>query len=109
MPEREPNQFEQEPERIPTAEEVQEALREFIGKDFEVKRTLEDEQGLYILEVETPGDAEGEVIEYAYMRKGSYPEGAITATEIHVTYYVDGEAISGTSFAKFVDNKWERA
>ena len=82
-------------------------LRELIGKEYSEKIRLEDEKGLYILEVEVLGDSQGEVNEYAYMRKGSYSEGAITVTEIHVTYYVDGSLISGTSVARYIEGKWK--
>ncbi len=107
MTEKENNSFESESEHIPTPEEVHSVFSELIGKKYSEKRKLEDEEGLYILEVVALGDSEGEVNEYAYMRKGRYPEGAITATEIHVTYYVDGVPISGTSAARYVEGKWK--
>ena len=107
MIEKENNPFESEPEHIPTPEEVRSVFSELIGKEYSEKRKLEDEKGLYTLEVEALGDLEGEVNEYAYMRKGCYPEGAITVTEIHVTYYVNGAPISGTSAAPYVEGKWK--
>lgn len=93
--------------RPPNAEEVHSVFKEAIGKEYKEVRKLEDEQGLYLLEVVVPGEVEGEVAEYNYMRKGRYPEGQTSATEIHVTYYVNGTPISGTSIARYVDGKWE--
>lgn len=106
MTEREDNP-ESEHEDIPTPEEVHSVFRELIGKEYSEKRKLEDEKGLYILEVEATGNSEGEVNQYAYMRKGHYPEGGITVTEIHVTYYVNGAPVSGTSAARYVDGEWK--
>lgn len=107
MTEKENNPFENEPEHIPTPEEVHSVFRELIGKEYSEKRKLEDEKGLYILEVEALGDSEGAVNEYAYMRKGHYPEGGITVSEIHVTFYVNGVPISGTSAARYVQGQWK--
>lgn len=101
------NPFESEPEHIPTPEEVRSVFSELIGKRYSEKRKLEDEKGLYIFEVEAMGNSEGEVSEYAYMRKGRYPEDGILATEIHVTYYVNGAPISGTLAARYIEGKWK--
>ncbi len=100
------NLLEVAPEHIPTPEEVNLVFRELIGKEYREVRKREDEQGLYLLEVEVAGEAEGEITEYAYMRKGRYAEGQISATEIHVTYYKDGKPVSGTSAARYVDGEW---
>lgn len=100
------NSFERGPEHIPTLKEIHSVFRELIGKEYKEVRKREDERGLYLLEVEIPGGSEGEMIEYAYMRKGRYPEGGITMTEIHVTYYENGRPISGTSAARYIDGKW---
>jgi hypothetical protein len=98
---------EEDSEHIPTPEEVHAVFRELAGeKEYKETRKLEDEKGVYVLEIEVPGDDEGQVIEYAYMRKGSYGNMGITATEIHVTYYEDGRPISGTSAAKFENGNW---
>lgn len=95
------------PEHIPIPEEVHLVFRELAGKEYKEVRKREDEQGLYLLEVEVAGEAEGEITEYAYMRKGRYAEGQISATEIHVTYYKDGEPVSGTSAARLIDGEWK--
>lgn len=95
------------PEHIPSPEEIHSVFRELARKEYKETRTREDEKGLYLLEVEVAGETDGEVTEYAYMRKGRYPEGQISATEIHVTYYKDGEPISGTSAARYIDGQWK--
>ena len=107
MGENESKYVEMSPEKIPTSEEVHLVFKELAGKEYKEARKCEDEKGLYLLEVITSGDAEGEKIEQAYMRKGRYKEGQTSATEIHVTYYdKDGFPESGTSVAKFLNGKW---
>jgi hypothetical protein len=95
------------PEHIPGPEEVHAVFKELAGKEYRETRKREDEKGLYLLEVEVLGESEGEVTEYAYMRKGRYPEGQISDTEIHLTYYKDGYPIGGTSAARYVDGQWK--
>lgn len=108
MREGELNLFEAEPEHIPTAEQVRAVFKELTKKEFKEARSREDEKGLYLLEVIVPGEIEGETVEYAYMRKGRYAEGQISATEIHVTYYdASGQSVSGTSAARYVNGRWE--
>jgi hypothetical protein len=55
-------------ESIPTPEEVSSVFRELIGSEKEWSETkkLEDEKGLYCLEVEVQGE-DGYVVEYGYM------------------------------------------
>lgn len=106
MTEKDPNPFETDPEHVPTAEEVHSVFKELIAKEYKETRRREDEKGLYLLEVVAAGNSESESTEYAYMRKGRYPEGQISATEIHVTYYENEMPISGTSAARYVDGKW---
>jgi hypothetical protein len=91
--------LEKKPEHIPTLEEVSSVFRELIGN-------FEDEQGIYLYEVKIPGDLPGEEIGYEYMRKGRYGEGSSLSTEIHIVYYENGNAVGGTSAARYVDGKW---
>lgn len=62
-------------EQIPTEEEVRGILQEIIAGPYVESRKLEDGKGLYLLDVRVPGEEDGEVIEYSYMRAGRYPEG----------------------------------
>ena len=94
-------------EHIPTPEEVDSVFKELIKKEYTEVRKREDEKGLYLLEVTTPGESEDEVVEYAYMRKGRYPEGESSTNEIHVTYYQNDIPISGTSVARCIDGQWK--
>jgi len=94
-------------EHIPSSEEVNSIFEKLIKKEYKEIRKLEDEKGLYLLEVNVPGELEGEVIEYAYMRKGRYPEGESSADEIHITYYKNGKPEGGTSAARCIDGKWK--
>lgn len=94
-------------EQIPTPEEINSVFTELIHKEFTETRKCQDEKGLYLLEVTIPGESEGEIIEYAYMRKGRYPEGQSSENEIHVTYYKNGFPVSGTSAARLINGKWE--
>jgi len=104
--EKDPNLPEIEPEHIPTSEEVHSVFQELIEKQYREVRKREDEKGLYLLEVVIPGESEGEETGYEYMRKGRYKEGASLSTEIHVVYYENGNAVGGTSAARYVDGKW---
>lgn len=108
MREESPDFSEQESEHIPTPEEVRSVLQELIGKEYREVRRIDDEKGLYLLEVEVPGESKDETIEFAYMRKGRYEgNNAITETEIHVTYFENGVPISGTSAARYVEGRWK--
>ena len=100
------NHNEQEFEVPPTPEQVLSVFKELAPEGFKETRRREDEKGLYLLEIEAPGKSENEYAEYAYMRKGRYPEGSITATEIHVTFYEDGMPVSGTTAAKYENGTW---
>ena len=107
MKEGAPNSFESGAERIPTPEEMYSMFGELTKKEYTETRELEDEKGIYLLEVTVPGDEQGEVIEYSYMRKGVHSKRMQSLeTVIHVTYYKDGSPISGTSAARFIDGTW---
>ncbi|MFZ4648736.1 MAG: hypothetical protein ACOYMB_03855 [Patescibacteria group bacterium] len=101
------NLFEKKPEHIPSLEDVQSVFNELTNKEYKEIRRREDAEGLYFLEINVQGESEEEVIEYSYMRKGSYPECKSLATEIFVTYYDGGMPISGTSAARCVDGVWK--
>lgn len=107
MSEGEPNSFESEPEHIPTLEEVRSVIELFINGGYREIRKIEDERGLYLYEVMVSGDNPDEEIEYAYRRKRPPGENPISTTEIHAIFHVKGEAISGTSAARYVDGKWK--
>lgn len=99
-------------ERIPSAEEVLALFEKLVGEaKFGERRKLEDEQGLYLWEIEIAQE-DGGTTEYSYIRKGNYKEkglagGSASETAIHVTYFDnEGIPISGHSVAKLVDGEW---
>ena len=106
MKESEANFFEKKQEHIPTFEELNLVFKELTEKEYKEVRKCEDEKGVYLLEITVPGDLEGEIIEYTYMRRGRYQEGESSATEIFVTYYKDEIPISGTSAARYSEENW---
>jgi len=99
-------------EHIPTAEEVVALLEKLAGEaKFGERRKLEDEQGLYLWEIEIAQE-DGGTTEYSYIRKGNYKErglagGSASETAIHVTYFDnEGMPISGHSMLKLINDKW---
>lgn len=95
-------------ERIPTAEEVHAIFKELINGEYKETLKLEDEKGLYALEIEVQGSGEGETSEFLYVRKGRHKSGHQSSeNSIDVVYYKDGMPISGTQVAKCVDGAWE--
>jgi hypothetical protein len=95
------NRQENSAERIPSREEV---ISE-IGKHCEnpiVTRELSDEMGVYLLEMEVPGDKPGETTLYIYQRKGEFPNGSkAEETIINVAYLEDGVPVGGQSVAEY--------
>lgn len=99
------------PERIPSKEEVLALIKNLAGgKELSERRILEDEQGVYVWELEVKTD-EG-MTEYGYMRKGPHRQsenhgGALT-TAIHATLFdADGMPYSGGNVAELVDGEWK--
>jgi len=108
----EPKVEKESPERIPTPEEVLALFEKLVGEaKFGERRRLEDEQGLYLWEIEITQE-DGGTTEYSYIRKGNYKErglagGSASETAIHVTYFDnEGVPISGHSVSKLIDGKW---
>jgi len=101
---------ESQSENNPTREEVLAVFEQVIKGEYKEVQTREDENGLYLLEVEVPGEKENEMTEYAYRRAGLYEEHKTVATAapvIQVTYYKNGIPVAGTSVANYVDGKWK--
>ena len=101
-----PEQFS---EKILTKTEVIEILSRFVEGATEV-RELSDDQGLYMFEVEKPGDLPGERTQYIYMRKGEFPNGIATLeTHIDVVYMEGDDVVGGNSVARISENgEWEK-
>lgn len=101
-------------EYIPTAEEVLSLFKELVGKNefVEIKK-LEDEQGLYLWEIEITRE-DGGITRYSYIRKGNYrekglPGGSASVTAIHVAHFNnEGLPISGRSVCKLIEGEWKK-
>ncbi len=91
-------------EHIPTSEEIHEVFQRLIGegKEYKVTKSIDDENGLYELEIEIPRELAGEITEYGY-RRFSAP----LAPEIHIAYYEHGDWVGGTSAARYVNGAWK--
>ncbi|MFY9463348.1 MAG: hypothetical protein WAP52_04155 [Candidatus Sungiibacteriota bacterium] len=96
------------PEHIPTAEEVAGVFEQLVkGKEYKETRKLEDENGLYLWDIEIPDESGEGIVEYSY-RRGRPAEGQLLELRIDVAFYdSDGMPISGTSAAKFENGAWK--
>jgi hypothetical protein len=94
------NPFEKGPERILSTAEVMEVIKRF-AENAEIQRELSDEHGVYLIEATVPGDAEGEVIEYGYMRKGQFGRNQASETALHKVIYDNGMPIGGDKVSVF--------
>lgn len=105
-PNREPN-FEEKEEHAPTFEEVVSLIKEIVGeKECREDRKLEDEKGVYLLELVIVEEG-GTKTEYSYRRKGKSSAGDALSCVINVTYYdADGMPVGGRSVADFIEGKW---
>lgn len=92
-------------ERTPNEREVLNQLESIIGKDFEIVRSLEDERGLYLLEVNTTDEA-GDLAQYSYHRAGKFKEATSTVTAIDVVFYMGDIPCGGTTLATYADGVW---
>jgi hypothetical protein len=97
-------------ESIPTEEEIRSAFDELLeGREFKKGRKKEDDEGVYLWEIETT-DSKGELVEYSYLRRGRKAEGGGTIdTVINVTLHKDGVPVSGYSAARYIDGEWKIA
>lgn len=93
------------PEKHPTEREVLNIFESLIQGEFVVERSLEDENGLYLLEVQTVDEA-GDKVLYTYMRAGEYQEGSSADTAIAVIFYSDGIPVGGHAIQKYRDGAW---
>lgn len=101
------NTTESGPEKTPNEREVLNYLESVIGKDFEIKRSLENEEGLYLLQVESTDEA-GDPVVFTYQKAGNYPEGRSNETVIDVVYYMGDMPVGGDTIAKYTGNTWHK-
>lgn len=98
---------ESQSENMPTREEVLAVFARVIKGEYKEVQACEDEKGLYLLEVEVPGELENETTEYAYRRQGNYKEFSTRSTVIQVVHYKDGIPVGGTTVADYDDGEWK--
>jgi len=91
--------------RILTEREVLDQFDEILTEDYKIYRSLENKDGLYLLEVGIK-DAEDELILYTYIRAGSYPEGSSTETVIEVVFFLGDMPVGGNSIKKYKKGVW---
>ncbi len=92
-------------EKIQNEREVLNLIESLIGNNYEVIRRLQDENGLYMLDIKTI-DESGDDVVYTYTREGVYPEGFSSETVVDVIFYMGELPVGGRSVAKFVDGVW---
>lgn len=92
-------------EKIHNEREILNLLESIIQGEYEILRSLEDEDGLYILEVKTT-DESGDTVMYSYIRAGKYPEGSSTETVIDVIFYDGDMQVGGHPITKYKEGKW---
>jgi hypothetical protein len=81
-------------ENILTREDILREMSRFI-EGVDVSRELSDNQGIYLLEIVTPGERPGETTEYQYFRKGKFPNHIQSSeTCIYKVYFEDGIPVS---------------
>ena len=99
-------------EKMPTKEEIVAIVESVTGLiNPKITREESDENGLVILEIETPGDGPGEIKSYEYVRKVAYNEeighGA-SESRISIAYYDErGIPFTGHNFAMYHHDKDE--
>ena len=106
--EKEDNKVEMGAEHIPNKEEVGIVLADILGDEEYVEgRIQSDEQGLYLWEIEIPGEKPGETIEYSYRRGTNGPASEGKLNKIHIAYYdEDGMPEGGKTAAVCKEGVW---
>lgn len=92
-------------EKILNEREVLNVFDEIIEGEYEIFRSLEDENGLYILEVRAM-DAGGDIVQYNYVRKNSNPKNFSTETVIDVVFFMGDVPCGGHPVKKFKEGVW---
>lgn len=107
-----PNGIENSPEnpkeKIPAPEEIESIFKEFLqGKEYALRRKLEDENGPTLWEISIEGE-NGGTIEFCYTRKKAHLEGGSTEITIDKTYYDEtGYPEGGDNVARYKDGEWK--
>ncbi len=94
-------------EKIHSREEVLEILGGVIEGEFEVVRTLEDENGPCLIEAETKDEA-GNTVLYTYNRAGNFGRQFSSETVIDVILFEDDIPVGGHPITKYVNGEWKK-
>lgn len=105
MREKIPNNSAESSEKIHNEREVLDIFESIIQGKYEILRGLEDENGLYILDVKTV-DESGDIVMYTYIRAGKYPEGSSLETVIDVIFYSGDIPVGGHPITKYKNGEW---
>lgn len=94
-------------EKIHSREEVLEILGGVIEGEFEVVRTLEDENGPYLIEAETKDEA-GDTVLYTYNRAGNFGNHFSSETVIDVVFFDGDSPVGGHPVVKYLNGEWKK-
>lgn len=104
------NEAIEEVERLPTEGEVMRKIEKYLGERAYIEvRSLEDEQGMYFLELESVDEAGDKMFVY-YKRQGNFgPNMFSNQTVIEVTYTYDDMEVGGDTVARWEGGEWKEA
>ena len=95
-------------EKIPSEREVAGRFEKILaGREFSELQKVEDEDGLYVWDVQTTDD-DGDRVDICYKRAGTSATGVIEISAIHQALYTsDGIPCgAGTQF-EYIDGRWK--
>ncbi|MDQ5901673.1 MAG: hypothetical protein QG580_388 [Patescibacteria group bacterium] len=90
-------------EKFPTKEEILNFLSSVLENP-KISREEKDDRGLYLLDVKSSPNENGEINSYEYLRKGRFDNissGAIETKIVLVVYGRDGIPVGGDDYAIF--------
>lgn len=98
-------------EVFPTIEDVESLIKLLLdkGTGFDETKKVEDEKGLYRLDIMAKGE-DGLPVEYSYRRDGSFViegEEKKRVPAIDIGFFDEDEMPIGGSTVKFVNGEWE--
>lgn len=92
-------------EKVLTEREVLNVLDEILEGEYEIVRSLADEDGLYLLEVQARDEA-GDIVQYNYVRRNSDPKNFSTETVIDVVFFMGDIPCGGHPIQKYKEGVW---
>lgn len=97
------------PEKIPSNEEVESMFEKMLdGKEYTLLRKVEDDEGIYILDIQTVDD-DGDRMDIIYQRAGKTENGGmIEISAIHQTLYTsEGIPCGAGTQAEYINGNWK--